>query len=140
MALDRIDLQNLAELRLRDAKLLLDGGQYDGAYYLAGYVVECALKALIAARTRQHEFPDKVLAKRAFTHDLKELLTISGRKSDWDRELNNDGELEQNWNIVRDWSEESRYEAGRMGSEAGELYSAIGDPAHGVLACIRKFW
>jgi hypothetical protein len=31
MALDRIDLQNLAELRLRDAKLLLDGGQYDGS-------------------------------------------------------------------------------------------------------------
>ncbi|MGB7761017.1 MAG: hypothetical protein WBL61_14375 [Bryobacteraceae bacterium] len=72
--------------------------------------------------------------------DLKELLNISGKKYDWDRELNNDAELKQNWNIVRDWSEESRYEAGRIGREAEELYSAIEDPAHGVLACIRKFW
>lgn len=36
MAIDGKDLQNLAELRVKDAKLLLDNGQYDGGYYLAG--------------------------------------------------------------------------------------------------------
>jgi len=63
---------------VEDANLLLDNGQYDGGYYLAGYAVECALKAVIAARTRQHEFPDLNLAKKVYTHDLKELLDASG--------------------------------------------------------------
>lgn len=140
MALDRVDLQNLAELRLKDAKVLVESGQYDGTYYLIGYAVECGLKALIAARTRQHEFPDWDLAKSAYTHDLGKLLAISGRKSEWDRELNNDADLKRNWNIVKDWSENSRYEAGRISKEVEELYSAIEDPAHGVMSCIKRLW
>ncbi len=47
-AMNRSDLQNLATIRLRDAEVLLDNGRYDGAYYLLGYVIECALKACIA--------------------------------------------------------------------------------------------
>ena len=32
---------------MQDSGVLLAGGRYDGAAYLAGYVVECALKTLI---------------------------------------------------------------------------------------------
>ncbi|MCP5119377.1 MAG: HEPN domain-containing protein, partial [bacterium] len=49
--MNRTDFQNLALERLDDAKVLLDGGRYNGAYYLSGYVVECALKACIAKLT-----------------------------------------------------------------------------------------
>jgi HEPN domain-containing protein len=56
---DRRDLQELSKVRLKEAKALLDLGLYDGAYYLAGYAVECALKAGIAKETRRHQFPDK---------------------------------------------------------------------------------
>jgi HEPN domain-containing protein len=31
--------------------VLLEAGLYAGAYYLAGYAVECALKACIAKKT-----------------------------------------------------------------------------------------
>jgi HEPN domain-containing protein len=140
MALDRVELGNLAELRLKDAKLLLDHGQHDGGYYLVGYAVECALKAIIATRTRQHEFPDLNLAKKVYTHNLKELLDASGVKVDVEQEFAKDPDLRDNWNIVKDWAETSRYEAGRQKGEADALYAAITDPAHGVLTCISKYW
>ena len=38
------------KLRLREAKLLLDAKDWDGAYYLAGYAVEFALKIRIIAQ------------------------------------------------------------------------------------------
>lgn len=46
MPLSRSDFQRLADVRIAEAKVLLDAGMWDGAYYLAGYAVECALKAL----------------------------------------------------------------------------------------------
>jgi HEPN domain-containing protein len=57
--MDRGDFQRLAELRLKEAKALCAAGMYDGAYYLAGYAVECAIKACIAKRTKAEEFPPK---------------------------------------------------------------------------------
>src|SRR5690242_18924526 len=35
------DFRDLAAMRVREAKLLLDGGEWSGAYYLVGYAVEC---------------------------------------------------------------------------------------------------
>jgi len=42
---DRKQLQDLSRVRLKEASALLDLGLADGAFYLAGYAVECALKA-----------------------------------------------------------------------------------------------
>jgi len=42
----KAEFQELAEQRLAEAKALLDQGQWDGAYYLAGYAVELALERL----------------------------------------------------------------------------------------------
>ena len=89
-------------------------GQHDGGYYLAGYAVECALKTVIATRTRQHEFPDLNLAKEVHTHDLKRLLEASGVKVKVEQEFTKDPALRNNWNIVKDWAETSRHEAGRQ--------------------------
>ena len=72
--LNRTDLQQLAEDRVIDAKVLLDAGRWSGAYYVAGYAIECALKSCLAKRTNLHDFPDRALAQKAFTHDLQELL------------------------------------------------------------------
>ncbi len=43
-ARDRKDLQELSKVRLKEATALLKLGLFDGACYLAGYSVECALK------------------------------------------------------------------------------------------------
>lgn len=57
-------LQALAEARVADARALLNAKRFDAAYYLAGYAIECALKACIAKRTRRHDFPDKEFARK----------------------------------------------------------------------------
>ncbi len=43
--MNRAELQRLAKDRLLDAKALFAARRWSGAYYLAGYAVECALKA-----------------------------------------------------------------------------------------------
>jgi len=48
---NRTQLQQLAEERVRDAEALLKAGQWSGAYYLAGFAVEFGLKACIAKLT-----------------------------------------------------------------------------------------
>lgn len=65
--MNRLDFQRLAELRLSESTALLAAGFPDGAYYLAGYAMECALKACIAKRTREYDFPEKILAITTFT-------------------------------------------------------------------------
>ncbi|MGB7136749.1 MAG: HEPN domain-containing protein [Acidobacteriaceae bacterium] len=57
--MNRKDLQSLANTRLREARVLFRAKEFSGAYYLAGYAVECALKACIAKQYRQHDFPDR---------------------------------------------------------------------------------
>jgi len=52
---DRKDLQTLSTIRLKEATALLKAGLFDGSYYLAGYSVECALKACIAPGTQRGE-------------------------------------------------------------------------------------
>ena len=49
-SLNRTDFQILAVERLEDAKALASLGRYAAAFYLAGYSIECALKACIAKR------------------------------------------------------------------------------------------
>src|SRR5919106_3680906 len=43
-------------------------GEPSGAYYLAGYAVECGLKACIAKQVRRHEFPDRTTVNQSHTH------------------------------------------------------------------------
>jgi HEPN domain-containing protein len=54
--MNRTDLQILAEDRLKDAEVLLAKGRFAAAYYLAGYAVECGLKACIAKLTKAEDF------------------------------------------------------------------------------------
>ena len=72
--MNRKDLQTIAETRLKDAQLLYQHRRYDGAYYLAGYVIECALQACIAKKIKRNDLPDKDLAQGVYTHDLTQLL------------------------------------------------------------------
>jgi HEPN domain len=68
LAVTRTEFQQLADVRIDEARVLLAQGKYDGAYYLAGYAVECALKACIAKLTNKDDFPDKVFVQRSYTH------------------------------------------------------------------------
>jgi hypothetical protein len=76
--MNRSDLQKIADIRVIDAKLLLDAGRFEGAYYLIGYAVECGLKACIAKQIKEFDFPDKKLVNDSYSHDLLKLLRLSG--------------------------------------------------------------
>jgi len=77
--LNRFELRQLAEDRIADAAILLASGRWSGAYYLAGYALECGLKACIARLTTQDDFPrDRSLWRSAYTHNLEKLLRAAG--------------------------------------------------------------
>src|SRR5207248_9891874 len=61
---------------------LLDLGMWDGAYYLAGYAVEVALKAcIIKAVMATDAFPEKKFSENCWTHDLEKLIVLAGLKA-----------------------------------------------------------
>jgi HEPN domain-containing protein len=137
--LNCIDFQNISEIRIRESKALLDAGFPDGAYYLAGYAVECALKACIAKRTLKHDFPDKDLANKSHTHDLGKLMQLAELKDELDHAAQVNSPLEANRTIVQSWSETSRYQRKTV-QEATELILAIEDREGGLLPWIMQRW
>jgi HEPN domain-containing protein len=134
---NRADFQRLANDRIADAKALLAARRWAGAYYLAGYAVEGALKACIAKLMKSEEFPDRNFADKCWTHHLPQLLGLAGLKDDFHAALQADPELADHWDTVQEWDESSRY-ARRTKGEAEDLYEAITEKKHGVLSW-RKF-
>lgn len=138
--MNREDFQRISRQRKREAAALLDAGFYPGAYYLAGYSVECALKACIAKQTQRHDFPDKKLAAEAWTHNLEKLVQLAGVATDLDSAMNASPALKLNWTIVKDWSEADRYDLSITRAEARDLYAACTRRGTGVLSWIRARW
>lgn len=139
LRLTRNDFKQLTDIRLKEAKLLLDNAFYDGAYYLCGYAVECGLKACIAKQTRKYDFPDKNLVDRSYCHDVEKLLGLAELTHPAKDERAKNNDLQANWNIVIKWNEEGRYST-HDEVEAKLLYSAIADKQNGVLKWIKKYW
>jgi HEPN domain-containing protein len=136
---DRRDLQELSKVRLKEAKALMELGLYDGAYYLAGYAVECALRACIAKDTRRHQFPDKKRVDSSHSHDFAQLIRVAGLEDEHRERLRSDADFDANWEIVKRWSEQSRHRwNGRESAQA--LVSAVSNRRHGVISWIKLHW
>ena len=137
--MNREDLQALSGIRIKEAKALLDKALYDGAYYLCGYAIECALKACIAKNVKQYDFPDKNTVRDSYTHDLVKLVKTAGLSDELKRKIASNPRFAANWDIVKDWSEDSRYKRNKK-VEASDLYSVIAAPKNGILLWIKKHW
>ena len=137
LKLSRRDLQRLAVLRTREAGALARTRNQQGAYYLAGYAIECALKACIAKKTKRHDFPDRAFANRIYTHDLSLLLKEASLENALDSDMQNNPALAANWNTVKVWTEECRYKTN--GLNGRDLHLAI-TGSNGVLPWIMKHW
>ena len=137
--MNRNDLKLVANVRLKEAKALLNKKYYDGAYYLTGYAVECALKSCIAKKTKRHDFPDRKLVLDSYTHDLTQLIKVSGLKAALDLETSRDRDFDVNWAIVKDWSEASRHER-HDAATAKRIYAAVENNKHGVLRWLQRHW
>jgi HEPN domain-containing protein len=138
---NRAELRQLAEDRLIDAQHLLAGGRWSGAYYLAGYAVECGLKACIMAHVESTGaiFQDKKYSEKCWTHDLEALVALAGLEVVLDADLAANPALDANWTVVLDWEETSRYEQ-KTQAEAQALYDAVANHPNGILAWIRNHW
>lgn len=127
-------------MRLKEAFSLLKHGHAPGAYYLGGYSVECALKACIAKKTREHDFPDKKAVNESFTHTLEKLVNSAELKNDLDKEKASNDAFQQNWRIVSDWTSDHRYQLAIRYEDARDLLHACADKKAGVIPWIEKRW
>lgn len=133
--MNRVDLQWLAEERIAEAQTLFAANQWSGAYYLAGYAVECALKACIAKNTKAEEIPERKFAEKFFNHDLVKLLDFAKL----DSEMTKDRDVKPNWDVVKDWNQQSRYER-KTKTDTENLIDAITAGKHGVLSWLKLRW
>ncbi|GAB4027033.1 hypothetical protein [Spirosoma koreense] len=120
----RTEFQELAILRLEEADTLLAENYPDGAFYLAGYAVECALKSAICRTLNIDDFFDTYSSKphsakvkddivqKFKTHDFGTLLVLSGLYYKLESELGLDDQLKYSWSTIgaQAWSEQYRYE------------------------------
>ncbi|MFN8526029.1 MAG: DNA-binding protein [Chloroflexota bacterium] len=138
--MNRVDLQNLALARIEDSRVLLAQQRYAAAYYLAGYAVECAVKACVARHIVAEEYPSKRrFSEDLFSHDLARLLPYAKLVTELENQKVSDPSFRTNWLIVDKWKETSRYET-RTRIEAQELIDAITDGSHGVLTWLQQHW
>lgn len=141
--MNRAEFQQLSDVRLREAEALLAAGLWDGAYYLAGYAVECGLKACILARLERDGavviFEDKKFSEKCWTHKLDDLLVLAGLEAARDVEASANPNFATYWRQVVKWKEDARYRRNSK-PDAEDLYRAISDTQDGVLRWMRLQW
>lgn len=137
---NRDNLKMVALTRRREAKYLLDNKLYDGAFYLAGYSIECALKACIAKKTERYDFSDLETVRNSWDHNLRNLFKISELWPDFQKAMKKNKALEVNWSTVKDWNVASRYESSTPRKKAIDMYKACTSRQNGVLSWIKSKW
>lgn len=141
MAYDRESFRRLSVSRLAEAKLLADAGQPSGAYYLAGYAIECALKARIAGEFRENIIPDRGFINDIYTHDLTKLVRLAGLQSELDSATQANVLFGQRWTIAKNWSEQARYEIWTNDEASAMIDAVAGDQrAEGLLQWLTSHW
>jgi HEPN domain-containing protein len=141
---DQKQLHRLAKVRLQDAQALLGRKRWSGAYYLSGYVIECALKACLLKHLGES---DSVFGVQGYlkqladcwTHDLVRLVNLSGLDADFGVARGANPALGNYWGIAKDWRETSRYED-KTERQAREMFEAVSHKPDGVFLWIQSRW
>jgi HEPN domain-containing protein len=136
--LTKVELKALANQRLAEAKVLLVAGLWSGAYYLSGYAVELALKAVLAGRFVADAIPDKKLVNDIYTHNLADLVRHAGLEPALNKRKA-DLPFAANWEVAKAWKEDARYQDWTEG-QAKNMIDALADPTSGVLTWIQANW
>jgi len=139
--MNREHWKSLVDLRLSEAKALLNAKQWSGAYYLSGYAVECGLKACILRRVEETGiiFVERKFGEKCWTHSIQELVLLADLHEKLEQETETNGKLKNNWETAEEWDELSRY-AVWSHLEAKALFKAITTLDHGVLSWIKNHW
>ena len=138
--MNKKDLEKLVNIRIQEAKILFDAKSFEGAYYLAGYSLECAIKACIAKQVQQYDFPNIELARNSYSHNVIDLLGVAGLKPKLSQKEREDSDFQLNWAVAKDWNEKARYENSVDETKAKDLYDALTDNKSGILVWLKTFW
>lgn len=127
--------------RLLDAQSLINAARWSGAYYLSGYVLECALKSSVLRYIEETGiiFEDKRFAEKCWTHDLEVLVKLADLDAKRSIAISGNVQLGTNWLIAKDWDESSRYRISTQ-QQAQSLYNAVSETTNGVLQWIKQYW
>jgi hypothetical protein len=129
--------------RLADARTLHGAGRHSGAYYMAGYAAECALKVCVIKRiadvAARDYMPEKTLLKNIYIHDLNELIKSADLSPQLDSAKRSSATFRVNWATVSKWSEAARYKTWSE-QDAADILLALTDASDGVLPWIQNFW
>ena len=117
------DFLVLRKRYLNSAEVLFDFGHYDVAYYLAGYSVECAIKAVICKRIRPNEFPPPNVNSSHYVHDIKQLIKTAKLEDDLNYDMDRYSDLKMSFMVLKDWNpKDLRYESSSMSKGMAKNY------------------
>lgn len=83
----RSDLRLLAYQRVYDARALLSTDKPDAAFYLAGYAIECALKAAVCKTMDQDDFYEPDRTNKGVRYVQERIFREFNRTADADAQL-----------------------------------------------------
>lgn len=138
------DLKRISEARLKTAEILINAQDWEGAAYMMGYVLECALKAVVCKTLHLQSYPDKAddISKFFKTHKFDPLLILSGLQDTfntgapiavWQSWSEFTGEYPGDWPAMRynapglTWNE----------VKVKKMYTNLIDPVHGIITQIK---
>jgi len=108
-----------AKQRFADAQLLLNADRTTGAVYLAGYTVECFLKALLLASVAprlRRKLLDEFRGSRA--HNMEWLGTLYRQHGDTAIPL----DVSRHLSRLAPWSTDLRYATGMLGRREADQF------------------
>jgi hypothetical protein len=124
------DLKVLSTERIMEAEVLLNNHHFTGSYYLGGYALEFALKAVICKRLGVEMFDDGIsdiprdISRMFRIHNIANLIILSGLQQEQKRLIKTDLQFSLAWSTASVWNEQKRYQTGCSQLEAkGFLYA-----------------
>lgn len=133
-------LKTLALERLQEAEYLIGNGHVGGAYYIGGYAIELALKAVVCKKLNieifdKEEVP-RHISKSFMIHDLSDLVILAGVANDLENACMESYTFQVSWSRVSDWSEQLRYELACQTEKAEVFILSLKI----VLKWLQKYW
>lgn len=132
-------LRQLTVSRLAEVRALQVAGHPAAAWYLGGYILEFALKAVVCRTLGLSHYPESAFSGKAKTHDVTDLVLLAGLTSALEARRR-EPSFEQNWLLVLEWSPQDRYQASSTDKDVRELLDGYTDAESGVLTWLLEQW
>lgn len=145
------EILELVGQRIREAQILIDNDEADGAFYLAGYSVELMLKWKVCENFEipnlySEESPPQIegvkkLKDATYTHDLYSLLLFSGLRKKFDKEKAKNEKIQKaNSLLFSCWNEKVRYRpcGHKRTKDVEDLLSLLTDKKNGLIKWIEN--